>query len=95
MRIRICTFLAAVLAFHPASAANFATSESACLQRQLDLKKIEDMLTLTGVEMAQVSIEQIPKAQLGGKIGDSRKKAEAGVRELREALRDVCDNLFQ
>jgi len=94
MRIRICTFLAAALAFHPASAANFAASESACLLRQLDLKRIEDMLTLTGVEMAQVSIEKIPKAQLGGKIGDSRKKAEAGVKELREVLREICDTLF-
>lgn len=94
MRILTCTFVFAALAAQTASAASLAISESACLQRQLDLKKAEDVVALTAIEMAQVSLDQIPKAQLGGKIGDSRKKAEAGIKEMREVLREVCDTLF-
>lgn len=94
MRIIACTFVCAALAAHAASAAGLASSESACLQRQLDLKKVEDIVALTAIEMAQVSLDQIPKAQLGGKIGESRKNAEAGIKDMREVLREVCDTLF-
>ena len=94
MRILTCTFVFASLMSQPALAASFARSESACLQRQLDLKKIEDVLALTAVEMAQISLDQIPKAQLGGRIGDSRKQVEAGLKQMREVLREVCDALY-
>lgn len=94
MRLKLFMVLSFLLAANSASAAEIWSSESACMQRQLDLKKVEDILTVTGVEMARASLEEIPKAQLGGKIGDNRKKIEADIKEMREVLREVCDNLF-
>jgi len=95
MRLQMCIALSALIFANSANAAQIWTSESACLQRQLDLKKVEDILTVSGVEMARASLEQIPNAQLGGKIGDNRKKVEADLKEMRELLRDLCDSLFK
>lgn len=94
MRILALTFVFVSLAVPAATAAGLASSESACLQRQLDLKKVEDVLKLTALEMANASLNDIPKAQLGGKIGESQKKVEADIKEMRQVLREVCDNLF-
>ncbi|MDP9590564.1 UNVERIFIED_ORG: hypothetical protein J2W19_003128 [Shinella zoogloeoides] len=95
MRLKVCIVFSIVLAAGSASAAQIWSSESACMQRQLDLKKVEDLLTITGVEMARASLEEAPKAELGGKIGENRKKVAADIKEMRNLLRALCDSIFQ
>lgn len=87
--------LATAIAF-PAtvSAAEIWTSEAECLQRQADLKKTEDFLTYTSVEMSRASLEKAPTEGLGGDILRNREQVTAAVKQTRDLLQKLCTSLF-
>ena len=94
MTRKIIAVIAICLYANAASAAEIWTSEAECLQRQVQLKQIEDSLKIVSLELARASLEKMPEAQIGGKISAARQSAETGVREMRAALKTVCAQLY-
>ena len=87
--------LAAAMTFPTTGwAAEIWKSEAECLQRQTDLKRTEDFVTVTSLEMSLASIDKIPQAKLGGKIVENREKLLQSVKEARAILRTICDTLY-
>ena len=88
----------AVAAFCLSAQASFAaeiwTSEAECLQRQVQLKQIEDSLKIVSIELSRASLEKMPDAQLGGRISEAKNTVQAGMKDMRAALKDVCSNLY-
>ena len=75
-------------------AAEIWTSEAECLQRQVQLKQVEDSLKIVSIELARASLEKMPDAKLGGRISEARDNVQAGMKQMRAALKDVCSNLY-
>ncbi|XHE14095.1 hypothetical protein PCC82_04920 [Agrobacterium deltaense] len=94
MTRKIIAVIAVCLSANAASAAEIWTSEAECLQRQVQLKQIEDSLKIVSLELARASLEKMPEAQIGGRISEAKNSIESGMKEMRSALKDVCSKLY-
>lgn len=77
-----------------ALANDITDSEAACLQRQVDIKKAEDLLRVTAEQLADASLYKIPEAKLGAATGEAKKEVATSVRKLRGSLRSACQALY-
>lgn len=82
------------LSAQASSAAEIWTSEAECLQRQVQLKQIEDSLKIVSLELARASLEKVPEAQIGGRISEAKNSVEAGMKGMRSALKAMCATLY-
>ncbi len=94
MTRKFIAIAALCLSAQVASAAEIWTSEAECLQRQVQLKQIEDSLKIVSLELARASLEKMPEAQIGGRISEAKNSVETGLKEMRSALKDVCSKLY-
>lgn len=94
MTRKIIAVIAVCLSANVASAAEIWTSEAECLQRQVQLKQIEDSLKIVSIELARASLEKMPEAQIGGRISEAKNSVEAGMKEMRSALKAMCASLY-
>jgi hypothetical protein len=94
MTRKIIAIAALCLTAQASSAAEIWTSEAECLQRQVQLKQIEDSLKIVSLELARASLEKMPEAQIGGRISSAKNSVESGMKDMRSALKDVCSKLY-
>lgn len=94
MTRKIFAIAALCVSAQVSSAAEIWTSEAECLQRQVQLKQIEDSLKIVSLELARASLEKMPEAQIGGRISEAKNSVESGMKEMRSALKDVCSKLY-
>lgn len=94
MTRKIIAVAALCLSAQTAFSAEIWTSEAECLQRQVQLKQIEDSLKIVSLELARASLEKMPEAQIGGRISSAKNSVESGMKDMRAALKDVCSKLY-
>ncbi len=93
--MKVVLFAAALAMASQANAADLSKSEVDCLQRQIQLKQLQDNAMIAAQELAKVSLYDIPEAKLGGKVAEAKDNINKGMEELRSALKEACLTIYK
>lgn len=94
MNRMIAIAAAVVLASIATAKADISSSETECLKRQIEVKRAQDLLAQTSLELSRLSLEKFPDLKLGGEIGQNQKELSRSMSETRAILKKVCDHFF-